>query len=91
MNSIQLLVAILMLTPGCMTDADRDLYQKITVPCKIVAINPTEYRWDNITVEFPTGQRFRVQVPRGMYQTGEVFSKQIWKWRAIELGIKGDS
>jgi hypothetical protein len=93
MNSIKwiLLVAILMLTVGCcMTDADRDLYQKITVSCKIVAVNPDGSR-DNITVEFPTGERCSVHVPRGMYQIGDTYSKRMWKWRAIELGIGGDS
>lgn len=80
-------ILLLMLTTGCMTDADRDLYQKITVSCKIVTVNPTEYRWDNIVVEFPSGARCRVQVPRGMYQSGEVFRSRMWKWQAIERGI----
>ncbi len=83
-----LLAVILMLSvSGCMTDAERDLYQKISVRCEIVVINPTEYQWDNIIVEFPNGERCRVRVPRNTYQLGDVYRKQMWKWQAIERGV----
>ncbi len=83
-----LLVMILMLiVSGCMSDAERDLYQKITVRLEIVAVNPTEYRWDNIVVEFPSGERCHVRVSRGMYQLGDAYHTQMWKWQAIERGV----
>ena len=83
-----LFAVILMLgVSGCMSDAERDLYQTITVSCKIIAVNPTEYRWDNIVVEFSNGQRCRVQVSRNMYQPGDVYHTQMWKWQAIERGV----
>jgi hypothetical protein len=83
-----LLAMILMLSvSGCMDDAERDLYRKVTVSCEIVSVNPTEYRWDSIVVEFPNGQRCRVRVSRNMYQPGDVYHKQMWKWQAIERGV----
>lgn len=46
-------ILILIVITGCMTNDERDLYRKVSVSCKIIAVNSTEYRWDNIVVEFP--------------------------------------
>lgn len=87
-----LFVVILMLiVSGCMSDAERDLYQEITVSLEITSVTPTEECWDIITIRYPNGQHSRLHVPRNLYQPGDTYPRTMRKWQAIELGIERDS
>ena len=90
MNKLLLACALALLIAGCMGGSERDLYRKVQVSCEIVIVNPTEYRWDIITIEYPNGHRRHLRMPRGLYQPGDVYHVQMRKWQKLERAVIGD-
>lgn len=81
----RVVVVLFLVTAGCMSDNDRDLHRMVQIPCSVTEVNSTEYRFDNIIVEYPNGNRRRIRSPRGLYRPGDTYHVEMRRWRAIEL------
>lgn len=70
---------------GCMSDADRHLYDKVSVVAKIIRVEKTQWHFDNLVLEYPNGCRVRRNCSRGLYDVGDTYYVEMRRWQATKM------